>query len=194
MGATSGFSGLEALIREIKVPEVPAPGAPSHADTASQVPRTPAVLLPWEDPNSGYKLDRDAGPKSTKFWLIAIVALVGFGIYGANSDDPASAPAPIVESAPPLGSGQVADVNELAYCLAEGARIDAVKPEVDGTIQSEIDGFNSKVSDYNARCAHVRYYQPTMDQAQSYLNSHRQEIAKQADSWLSTWRSQEGAQ
>lgn len=194
MVATSGFSGLEALIREVKVPDVPAPSAPAHAEAASQVPQTPTVPLPWEDPNSGYKLDRDTGPKSTKIWLIAIVAFVGFAIYGANSDDSASAPTPIVESAPALGSQQVADVNELAYCLAEGARIDAVKPEVDGTIQSEIDGFNSKISDYNARCAQVRYYQATMDQAKGYLNSHRHEIAKQADSWLSTWRSQEGAQ
>lgn len=194
MAASSGFSGLEVLIREVKVPEVPLPGAPSNADAGTQAPRTQAVPLPWEDPNSGYKLDRDAGPKSTKIWLIVIAAFVGFAIYGANSDDSASAPAPIAESAPPLGSGQVVDVNELAYCLAEGARIDAVKSEVDGTIQSEVDGYNSKISDYNARCAQVRYYQATMDQAQSYLNSHRQEIVKQADSWLSTWRSQEGAQ
>lgn len=194
MPTISGYSGLEALIRDVKVPAVPASDALSQADGSPQTPRTPAFVLPWEDPSSGYKLDRDTGAVSTKIWLIIIVAFVGLMIYGANSDDSSSAPAPIVESAPPLGSGQVVDVNQMAYCLAEGARLDAVNPEVDGTVQSEVDGFNSKISDYNARCAQVRYYQATMDQAKSYLNAHRQEIVSEANRWLATWRTQGAGQ
>lgn len=194
MPASSGFSGLEALIRDIKAPTVPASDPLSQAAPSAQPPSKPAFVPPWEDPNSGYKLDRDSGPLSTKIGLIVIVAFVGLMIYGAMSDDSAPAVAPIAESAPPVGSGQVVDVNELAYCLAERARIDAVKAEIDDTLQSEIDGFNSKVADYNSRCAQVRYYQSTMDKAQGYLNAHRQEIANEANSWLAAWRSQGAGQ
>lgn len=78
--------------------------------------------------------------------------------------------------------------NQIAYCLAQDARMEAVKPMVRATSHREVDHFNQLVSDFNARCSHYQYREEDMIRARDYVASHQDGVAKQAAHWLGLWR------
>jgi hypothetical protein len=82
----------------------------------------------------------------------------------------------------------ILDANEIAYCLAEDLRMSTVQPLLNRESHAEIAGFNGKVEDYNGRCARFEYHQSDMDVAQAYLESHRNQIVREARTWPARWR------
>jgi hypothetical protein len=198
-----GFVGLEGLISNIGIP--PASGATGASLSAP--PARGTQRPPWEDPNSDYKPDRDTGPVGVKVLLILIVVGVLFALFEGrdNSSSPTTSTVPsptppastpswspppgdLLESRPLEGTDRVLNANEIAYCLAEGVRIDAVKPLINPKSNREIDGFNEHVSEFNIRCAQFRYRNTEMNRARAYVAAQHDTLVSEVQTWPSQWR------
>ena len=121
----------------------------------------------------------------------------GPGLPQANEEETLSSgassmpspPSEVEESRPDdFASALPYTANQIAYCLAQDARMEAMKPMVRVTSHREVEHFNQLVSDFNDRCASYRYREEDMTRARNYVSSHRDVFEKQAAHWLTTWR------
>jgi hypothetical protein len=127
------------------------------------------------------------------FWA---AVTVGVGVYiVANMDQsprPASQASPyaypqpaaptrvrsLTEEIPPIGIGTEFSQANIRYCQFQKARLEFIEPHVFNNTQ--VDGFNRLVDDYNSRCSSFRYRQSDWSAVQSDLVEKRAELEAQA--------------
>ncbi len=93
----------------------------------------------------------------------------------ANSKPPPSPPAyapppppEVVEEKPEASDGFVEPVlyhNQIYYCLLENERINILRNRTDDSSDQQINSFNERVHDFNARCGNYKYDPREMDAA-----------------------------
>ena len=89
------------------------------------------------------------------------------------------------EQKPPIGTNIVLNSDQIRYCLAEKISIKAVEGVVKETSEQEIDTFNARVSDYNARCGAYRYRRGEVEQVGRKLELERDRIETTAKTaWI----------
>ena len=89
---------------------------------------------------------------------------------------------------PPVGETQPLSLGEIKYCLAERIRIERMQIIIDRTRDTHIRNFNSRVDDYNARCASYRYRQSDMTVARSEVEAMLPTLQLQAAEQVGGWR------
>jgi len=126
-----------------------------------------------------------------KYWLWIGIGLFFIWIWSSSNDKPSKptpsysyTPSPsytpsIYEVKPSYGSGATLNTNEIYYCLAEGARIEANRSTTNTYDSFSIDRFNMTIDDYNNRCSSYRYQQSQFNAAQTEFDSNRYLIEAQ---------------
>ncbi len=100
---------------------------------------------------------------------------------------PVYAPALVVESLPPLGTGLLLSDSQITYCVAQKMRLETWRNVTEVTNSADVDRFNAQISDYNSRCSSYRYQQGAQERVASELESERSRIESMARaSWLAT--------
>ena len=66
-------------------------------------------------------------------------------------------PVDISEAMPPVGSGLSLSRSNIRYCSYQGIRLEAARSII--TTESQRQGFNTGIDDYNSRCSQYRYLQ-----------------------------------
>ena len=91
---------------------------------------------------------------------------------------PTPSPAPVgrYEVKPPVGQELVLDTNQIRYCLAEGMRLDTIRPLVNTQVADEVDRFNARAEDFNSRCSHYKYERGTFERVQEEIEAQRERI------------------
>jgi plasmid maintenance system killer protein len=97
---------------------------------------------------------------------------------GTPSSRPASA-AEWNESRPPVGEDHALSRDQIRYCLAESARIEAMEKIVNEYNQADVDTFNRYVNDYNSRCGSFRYRPGTLESVQREVDAIRQRLGQE---------------
>ena len=93
----------------------------------------------------------------------------------ATDPEPAQIPQ-LVETMPPVGSGNVLYGTQIQYCLAEDIRIEAANPRVDSYDGDAVDRFNAMVADYNSRCSSFRYRAGALEGARREVEQFRGQL------------------
>ncbi len=201
-----GFSGLTALASTISAEPVIMPPQPLQPPIAAarqeNVPFVPEVRKPgfWTG--------------SRKMWAVVIAGICvvayvnstpstptysGAGYAPSQSTNRTPSPAPQTLQAPRTSSpsepmkvpiatpDQVLSQGEIKYCLAERARLEAMKLIIDERRQTHITNFNYRVGDYNARCSSYRYRQADMNSAQAEIEAMRGSLQTQAAEQVRAW-------
>jgi len=136
--------------------------------------------------------------------IVGVIVVAGVsskqtGTYGGSSTDyAASTPAPaaqddaslysseasapppvqtIVESAPTGTQAGPLNADQIAYCLAEKARI--LASESNAQASGEAASFNAYVSRYNAVCGSFTYAQADFERASAYVAGRSAELAQE---------------
>ena len=78
-------------------------------------------------------------------------------------------------SKPPVGDSSVLSVAQIRWCLRESIRIEVLRQML--RTNSQVERFNSIVSDYNSRCGSYRYREETLMRAQREVERVRTQIA-----------------
>jgi len=99
---------------------------------------------------------------------------------------PSGSPAPM--KVPPAGRDQALSLSEIKYCLAERIRIEGTQAIIDRSRDAHIRNFNSRVDDYNARCASYRYRPSDMTLARSEVDAMRASLQSQVAEQVRAWR------
>jgi len=177
-----------------------------HTNQESQTESEEQVPSPLLPPNaeqeivvSGVSREPDLGSSGEKLYLIFAVAIVLFllfsFIYFDGEDEVISnsvtsvseplqsfSPSPEPEarlldfefSEPPVGDERTLSVEQIRWCLREDIWIEVLRPMAMTNLQ--IDQFNSRIENYNNRCASFRYFERTFIQAQEQVESFRDQI------------------
>ena len=95
---------------------------------------------------------------------------------------------PIVEAVPPYGQGHQHSREELYYCFAESVRLDWAKKTIDMTAQPQVDAFNRKINDFNARCTHFHSAAADREAVKKQLASTRAALKAQGIAMAKSWR------
>ena len=80
---------------------------------------------------------------------------VGSDASDADEPPPGMAPNGVAETPPPPHTTKVLTQNQLRFCMFTKVRLTSVNPPF--RTFGYIAKFNDALSDYNARCAHVKY-------------------------------------
>lgn len=138
-------------------------------------------LLSLNKNNNGHKINQytygkpsNIGvPTSTTKPVASSVTTVGSYASGINSTNQNSPNQQIpIEVQPAPGAGNVLTMEELHYCLAEKIRLNGARSVVNDYSKTDIDRFNSMISDYNSRCGSYRYRVGTLEIAQHDVDSY----------------------
>ena len=97
---------------------------------------------------------------------------------GTSSSSPASA-AEWNESRPPVGKDHALSRDQIRYCLAESARIEAMEKIVNEYNHTDVDTFNRHVNDYNSRCGSFRYRPGTLESVQREVDAARSRLGQE---------------
>jgi hypothetical protein len=79
----------------------------------------------------------------------------------------------LTETRPDPQDSTLLDANQIAYCLAEDARMSGAQRAADLRIHSDVATFNTAVQDYNSRCGHYRYAPADLERAKAYVEARR---------------------
>ena len=80
------------------------------------------------------------------------------------------------EVVPPVGDNRILNRSQIRYCLAQGKRLLGMESVIDSRSNREIDFFNRKISDYNARCSSYRYYESDFTAARRLVDSAEDQL------------------
>ena len=134
--------------------------------------------------------------------LAVVVALIVFGLEddeqttvqdGRPTASVARPPAdatprqPFIEK-PPVGYGRTLNVSEIRWCLFESDRIEGARNAVDSFVQVEVDVFNRRIEDLNARCGRYQYNPSDMTEAQRDLAAHQDTLGREGADWVEAMR------
>jgi len=189
-----GFSGLSSLDSDIK-PIVSATKAEpekkqelkteaAHSEGAASSPPSFSTVVPEipDDPVVAF---------IKKYWLWIGIGVFFIWVLSSSSDKPSNptssysyTPSPsytpsIYEVIPSYGSGATLNTNEIYYCLAEGARIEANRITINSYDNYSVVRFNMTIEDFNNRCGSYRYNQSSLDAAQREFDLNRYTIEAQ---------------
>jgi hypothetical protein len=78
----------------------------------------------------------------------------------------------LTEEKPSVGRGQLLNNNQIAYCISEKIRINAMKPLVDNYNSSDVNIFNMAVDDYNSRCGSYKYKSGSLEYVKRKVNEN----------------------
>jgi hypothetical protein len=92
------------------------------------------------------------------------------------------------ERVPSIGTGEVLDLAEIRYCRRQDARLTSASRMVDTSSQSQVDGFNAAVSEYNLRCSNFRYYERDMAIVERELMADASQLAREGIEMVDGWR------
>lgn len=81
---------------------------------------------------------------------------------------------PWTERMPPVGQTAAFDAAQIRYCLAEDVRLEAAREVANSA--SDVDRFNTMVSDYNARCSNYRYRAGLLESVQRELQTRTSDL------------------
>jgi hypothetical protein len=84
------------------------------------------------------------------------------------------------EERPPLGKENMFNEMQIRYCLAQLARINAVRPLLDRYQTEQVKYFNAQVTDLNSRCSSYRYVGRALGDARAWLETSRAGIEQDA--------------
>lgn len=205
-----GFSGLDSLVTDVdkglKDAERTSQGqgsgqAQSSTSTRPQSQPKPASAQPSRRPAPPPPVDSGSGGKNVWLWVLG--GFILFVVWAASQDGGSSrttspsstsytppttsrsqtSPALPTLTKPPVGTNHIHSSAEIRYCLAEEIRLEALEPRI--TANSQIDAFNSLVSDYNSRCGSYRYRQGGLAGARRAIEPYRSVIVANAWTGLS---------
>lgn len=91
-----------------------------------------------------------------------------------------TAPPPFDEGLPPVGKGQLLSEEQVAYCLAQSIRLDAVRPLVDRYRKAEVEYFNALARDFTSRCGSYLYEGNARDVAKGLVEANRARVESDA--------------
>ncbi|MCF3935854.1 peptidoglycan-binding protein [Acuticoccus sp. M5D2P5] len=89
---------------------------------------------------------------------------------------------------PQAGYGRILDVQQIRWCLFEAARLDGARNAADNVTQSQVDAFNARIEDLNARCGNYRYHDADMTEAREDLAAHRSSLGREGAAWIDAIR------
>jgi hypothetical protein len=90
-------------------------------------------------------------------------------------------------SVPPVGTDIELEGAQVRYCTFEKARLTALKDMVSDTNSTAIEGFNSRVDDYNSRCGSFRYHTADLDAARAIAERDAERISSEARAIAEGW-------
>ncbi len=151
-----------------------------------------------------------SGDTNKSAWVVAIFVGAGLVAYAASSkkqeDEPypvpayqsslAPAPAPVAfaspapppaESMPPAADGLVFNDDQIRYCVAQKIRLGAWEQATQLVNGADVDRFNERVADYNARCGHYKYRRGAQERVVAEMEADRYTIESGARAtWLAS--------
>lgn len=186
---------------------------PENTAAAGPVVRAVKPAAPAKAPTAS------ASGNFTVAWVIA--ALVGLGFWavidgpGKQGQTPAPAspaspgwsaelpaapvanpvPAPLEDQQPEIGRNKVLDIPQIRWCKREKMRLNGIDIVVDRNVPIEVAVFNSRIDDYNSRCAEFRYRRGAVEQVERELAAEQQTLSGRAmTEWIQTWHADAGRQ
>jgi hypothetical protein len=94
----------------------------------------------------------------------------------------------LAEVRPAGGVNPILSVQEILYCLSEEIRMDTMQAILTDPSQGQINSFNARVGDFNARCTAYRYRNNDMDRAKTVAASRKSSLQAEAQRIVSGWR------
>ena len=103
--------------------------------------------------------------------------------------------APLAEEMPPIGKGHMLSEEQITYCLAQGIRVEVIRPLVNRYKREQVEFFNAVVAAFNARCQSYRYEGDTRENAKAQVEAHHAQIEADArDSYTKRFAAEEKEQ
>jgi tetratricopeptide (TPR) repeat protein len=91
------------------------------------------------------------------------------------------------EATPPIGSGLSLSRSNIRYCSYQGIRLEAARSMI--TTESQRQGFNTGIDDYNSRCSQYRYQQSDKNAVDAELPGKRYALDAEGRALAATWQS-----
>lgn len=92
------------------------------------------------------------------------------------------------EQVPSIGTGLVLNLAEIRYCRRQDARLTSASRMVDTNSQSQVDGFNAAVAEYNLRCSNFQYDRRDMAIVDQELTIDASQLAREGIEMVDSWR------
>ncbi len=92
------------------------------------------------------------------------------------------------ERVPSIGTGLVLDLEEIRYCRRQDARLTSASRMVDPSSQTQVDGFNAAVEEYNLRCSNFQYNRRDMVIVDQELTADASQLAREGIEMVDGWR------
>jgi hypothetical protein len=96
-------------------------------------------------------------------------------------------PVDISEAMPPVGSGLSLSRSNIRYCSYQDIRLEAARSII--TTESQRQGFNTGIDDYNSRCSQYRYLQNDKNAVDTELPGKRYALDAEGRALAATWQS-----
>jgi hypothetical protein len=141
--------------------------APAGERTPSLFPETPSNVAPARDLYLGTPSNQAAvnpGPNA-----IVPKPIKTISIKSAN-------PMTFFTDVPPAGVGLLLSSAQIAWCLAEEISIEAARPYVNTNAQSDLDRINSRIGNYDSRCAQSTYRPDDLAKARRIVEARRSQL------------------
>ena len=188
-----GFAGLEQFVSEINddIDQEFSQNEPEY-DSSESKSTAIGTTAPARRENK-FKSLMSRVDWNKVLGIIAIIAFLGIAIIGKKKPEDAPAPAAFpaespsnqtsstIEKAlwevkPPVGSDNLLDQHQIAYCQAEKIRLGAMKEAVDAYEHVQVVTYNKYIEDFNARCSHYRYRSGVLEAAIRDVEALRTEL------------------
>ncbi|TYO61479.1 tetratricopeptide repeat protein [Bradyrhizobium hipponense] len=114
--------------------------------------------------------------------------------YSATTNSPttmtrndAFVPGDTSETMPAVGSGLSLSRSNIRYCSYQGIRLEAARSMI--TTESQRQGFNTGIDDFNSRCSNYRYRQSDKNAVDAELPGKRYALDAEGRALAATWQS-----
>jgi len=98
----------------------------------------------------------------------------------------------LIETKPPLGSGNLLSQSNIRYCGYQEERFKAIKTDLRNS--QEVSAFNAVVDDYNSRCGNFKYRGDDLQIVTAEVSKKSEDLAAEGRNILSGWRARPALQ
>ena len=199
-----GFAGLASLATDL----------PKAVPVVERTVERPSSPPERDGPAATVRADKKP---FWNFWTIFFTGAIGLALFGAVSGNdkgtgnrasapsyqptqtyqppqsysyqtPSPSPAAIEEEMPAQASGLIWNRKQIAYCLAERIRLEAMQAGETSMTNKVVAKFNAFVDDYNLRCGNYKYRPSDMQEARAWVEGRRSRLETEARATIASWR------
>jgi hypothetical protein len=98
----------------------------------------------------------------------------------------------LIETKPPLGSGNLLSQSNIRYCGYQEERLKAINKDLRNS--QEVSAFNAVIDDYNSRCGNFKYRGDDLQIVTAEVSKKSEDLAAEGRNILSGWRARPAVQ